>query len=326
MRQDLADKTLANYMNAALAWLVTIAKHPVTLHTADGRLHPYLAELLSQRRIWRQAQSKKEPITGAVFDALAQLAALQGFTSKAAAVYDWCRLGLFTGSRLSEYGQNRVTKAEPWAPIPSNADVPPEWRGRPIAFLADDFTFYNDSFAKIHHQTVFACGASTAKYVHVRFRYDKSVKIFVYRRYRQIEHSHVCPVKAAVSILERAKLLGPSIGVQAPLGHFWDDSRRRPIPISGGDMQTVMRQAVCIAYPDKNHYLRLHIDRIMSHSLRVTAAVALNNAGVSLKDIAFRLRWTSDAVELYIRDCYRYVGPVTESALAGAYLEERPPE
>jgi hypothetical protein len=59
----------------------------------------------------------------------------------------------------------------------------------------------------------------------------------------------------------------------------------------------------------------------MSHSLRVTAAVALNNAGVSLDDIAFCLRWNSDAVKLYIRDCYRMINNLTCKALAGAYAD-----
>ena len=60
---------------------------------------------------------------------------------------------------------------------------------------------------------------------------------------------------------------------------------------------------------------------MMSHSLPVTAAVALNNAGVSLDDIAFRLRWNSEAVKLYIRDCYRTIGDLTCKALAGAYAD-----
>lgn len=48
-----------------------------------------------------------------------------------------------------------------------------------------------------------------------------------------------------------------------------------------------MRQAVVEAYPDPNHYLRLNIKRIDAHSNRVTAAVALSNAGMSIDDIAF---------------------------------------
>jgi hypothetical protein len=86
-------------------------------------------------------------------------------------------------------------------------------------------------------------------------------------------------------------------------------------------IQEFMQRACKIAHPDPSHYLQIHINRLMSHSLRVTAAVALNNAGVSLDDIAFCLRWNSDAVKLYIRDCYRMINNLTCKALAGAYAD-----
>ena len=72
------------------------------------------------------------------------------------------------------------------------------------------------------------------------------------------------------------------------------------------------------AHPDPKHYLRIHIKRLVSHSNRVTAAVALYNAGVKIEDIAFRLRWNSDAVRFYLRDCFRTVGELTERVVNGA--------
>ena len=38
------------------------------------RLDLYLGELLSQRRVWRKSQPKKEPITGAILDAMVAMA------------------------------------------------------------------------------------------------------------------------------------------------------------------------------------------------------------------------------------------------------------
>jgi hypothetical protein len=58
----------------------------------------------------------------------------------------------------------------------------------------------------------------------------------------------------------------------------------------------------------------------MSHSNRITAAVALYNAKVSIPVIAFRLRWCVDSVTFYLRDCFKAIGPLTEAAIHGAYL------
>jgi hypothetical protein len=91
--------------------------------------------------------------------------------------------------------------------------------------------------------------------------------------------------------------------------------------VCGKHIQEFMQRACTIAHPDAGHYLRIHIGRLMSHSLCVTAAVALNNAGVGLTDIAFCLRWNSDAIKLYIRDCYRTIDDLTCKALTGAYAD-----
>jgi hypothetical protein len=57
------------------------------------------------------------------------------------------------------------------------------------------------------------------------------------------------------------------------------------------------------------------------HSLRVTAAVALHQADVSLDDICFRPRWHSDAVKRYLRDCARLVDETTLAGPAEAYFD-----
>jgi hypothetical protein len=63
-----------------------------------------------------------------------------------------------------------------------------------------------------------------------------------------------------------------------------------------------MRSAVDGAYPDQKHFLRLHKERIVAHSNRVTAAVALANAGMSMEQTAFRLQWWPSLVQHYLRE------------------------
>lgn len=79
-----------------------------------------------------------------------------------------------------------------------------------------------------------------------------------------------------------------------------------------------MRTACKAAYPDATHYMRLNINRLVSHSNRVTAAVALRAAGISIDDIAYRLRWKAASVETYLRECYQAIGDITLKAIPGA--------
>jgi hypothetical protein len=107
--------------------------------------------------------------------------------SRDAVLYDFVILGIFTGSRLAEYGQSNLppgSKADSWNVIPDNPDVPHEWRGQPIAFLASDFKFYSSAKILLSHHDVCA-DPQRAAYVSVRFRYDKSKFNFIYRQFRR---------------------------------------------------------------------------------------------------------------------------------------------
>jgi hypothetical protein len=243
-----------------------------------------------------------------------------GWLSRDAVLYDFITLGIFTGSRLAEYGQSGLppgSKADGWNVIPDNPDVPREWRGQPIAFLASDFKFYSANKILLSHSEVCA-DPMRAVYVSVRFRYDKSKFNFIYRQFKRVRHSHLCAVAAAVRIIRRAytaKLLDPQT---EPLGMFRGRNKVR-YTIRGHHVAKFLKDACVRAHPDPNHYMRLHIDRLMAHCMRVTGAVLLSNAGVSVDDIAFRLRWNSDAVKLYLRDNERMIDELTSKVVAGAF-------
>ena len=318
-RTDLTESTVNGYLNAAVSWLK--AHHGVICPIKqDSHLHPLLRAQLEDRRNWRRPQPKKEAISGEILDAMRSLAQRTHPDSREAAVYDWCRLGLFTGSRLSEYAQSKLPRGShraAWATIPNSPDVPPDQRGMPIAFIAADFTFWSAAMTRIPHSTAILAPSSVA-FVHVCFRCDKSKHNFLIRKYRRIPFSHLCPVAAALSVVARGQRLSPS--PQAPLG-FFRDRTNRLCTVRRSDMQKVMRDACILAYPDPNHCMRLNIHRILSHSIRVFACVALHNSGVPLDDICFRLRWNSDAVRLYIRDSPRLVDDLTQRALLGAHVD-----
>ena len=68
-------------------------------------------------------------------------AAVVDFTSLLdleAAVFDWIRLGVFTGTRAGEYAQTATRKGT-YSSVPFTNDAG-VWGGYPVAFVASDFT------------------------------------------------------------------------------------------------------------------------------------------------------------------------------------------
>jgi hypothetical protein len=298
--------------------------HP-PLHVGSGKarkLHPFLAEIIRQCRSWRQPQQKKEPLSQEMLEwlrsAVARLVAQHDSHSLdlLAAVFDWICLSIFTGSRLGEYAQSKTPPGCRFSLIPATPEAG-IWAGQPLAFIAADFTFFDSNRCRLPFDRAFS---GSAYELHVRFRYDKSKENFTVRKFRRMHGCFLCPVKAALSIIQRARRL--CVPPDEPLGIFRTNSSGDYAFLKGTHIVSIMRKACLAAHPDPSHYLRLHIKRLVSHSNRVTAAVALYNASVSIEDISFRLRWNSDAVSFYLRDCYRTIGDLTQRALLGALMTE----
>jgi hypothetical protein len=80
-----------------------------------------------------------------------------------------------------------------------------------------------------------------------------------------------------------------------------------------------LRMACCLAYPNPQHYCRIHIAGIVSHSNRVFAALCLKLGGATDEDIAFRLRWQVASVPTYLRECFNGIDDAMQTAICGAY-------
>jgi len=233
-------------------------------------------------------------------------------------LWDFACLACYTGSRVGEYGISRRPRGMPmdgFIPIPDNDDVPPEWRGRPMAFIAEDFTFYDARRRRLRLHKALRSPRKVA-FVRIRFRYDKSPVNFAFRTFARV-NSFFCVTSACLSIVER-HFNDPRRRPDEPLGFFLGENGRR-YAISSQHISDYLAQACEIAHPDARHYLREHCDLLMSHSFRVTAAVILFNAGVPIDDIAYRLRWHSDSVKKYLRDCARTINDLSLRVMEGAY-------
>ena len=93
------------------------------------------------------------------------------------------------------------------------------------------------------------------------------------RRFLLTAHPIFDPVDAAVSIIHRTNLMG--VPFDEPIG-VWSPSMTIPFPyrfVRDSDVSRIMREACEHAYPDPAHYMRQHIQQIVPHSNRVTAAV-----------------------------------------------------
>ena len=334
-RVDLTSATARGYLSAGSNALTLLTQKPSsyldpeTLANKRPKVLPAFSELLRNRSAWSVPLAKKEPYTILMIDALrawlsseSETRTLQVvFLTSEYAVYDWARLGFFTGSRISEYGQtsssHSSTKSSRFACIPSSTDAG-AWAGQALAFIAEDFTFYSPTNIRVDRKMCLLPSAlDTIWYLHLRFRFDKSRQNFTIRKYTRLPAAPFDPVIVAINLLRRAYLLQiPSL---EPLGQFRTQSLTTNSMLLDRHVRDVMRQACRLAYPDPEHYCRLHISGIVAHSNRVTAALCLHLGGASNEEIAFRLRWHVSSVPTYLRECFNGIDTIMQTAICGAF-------
>lgn len=98
------------------------------------------------------------------------------------AALDWTALGLHTGSCLAEYGQSKTQPGELFTRVPNSPDTG-RWAGMPLAFICDDFTFYDVSL-KCHPYQECLRESSLPTHVCIRFCFDKSKNNFTIRKFK----------------------------------------------------------------------------------------------------------------------------------------------
>ena len=325
----LTGQSLRNYVTAAATCMALLMGKmplyydPVTLSYKRIFLHPYLHEKIMQRTIWSKPEQLKEPFT---YRMLAEHAKMlrdnpkelrTSFFGIEYGVWDWMRLGVFTGSRLAEYAQSHLRANQRYQTIPNNGDAG-QWAGMALAFLHDDFTFYDRQACLIDQSAIHVAHKKNLIHmVHIRFRFDKSATNFSIRKFTVTTDEILNPVAAAVSLIRRAQMLG--VPASEPIGVYRKDATSAYTFIRDYHITPVIRQMCIRAYPSPTHYLRIHIHRLVPHSNRVTAAVCLKMGGAQDEEIAFRLRWKVASVPTYLRECFQEVGPIMLTTLQGAF-------
>lgn len=322
---SLSPASLTGYLNAALDWLRSELGLKAEIINSAGTRHKMIQDIIDQARNWQKPKAKREPYTALMLSCLSEKVEKAAKLDpdhrlgKEAAVLDWARLSAFTGSRVGKYAQS-VGTSKKASRVP-NLPFAEEWAGTPIAFIAGDFEFFNKDNKKMSFHRLLR-NPQQATQVHIRFRYDKSRKNFVKRKFAVSGHEILCPVRAAIAIRARALALGAK--KKDPLGMARIPKNKlkpaRTVLLVANDVVRIMRKACIDAYPDPTNYHRINAHRIDAHSARVFAAVCLRNAGISINEIAFRLRWQPESVEHYLRDCFCAIGRLTDAAIRGSLM------
>jgi len=321
---QLQGSTLLLYLKAAALWLQTELN--VTVHVVSPttqKILPPFRDVIAQAFKWGTPQPKREPYTHQmlktfyrqVHDLVQKNPAY--LLSLFAAVFDWVRLGLFTGSRGNEYCQT-VARRHEVTRVPLDAAAG-EHAGEPIAFIMTDFRFLTADDTILSPESSLRHPHSVVE-LQIRFRFDKSPINSRWRKFRRTGHGYLCPVLAGLSIVQRAVQL--QVRPTDPLGVYgWPGRLSLYTFIRSTEVISIMRKLVLDAHPDPNHYLRRpdRIKCIDCHSTRVTACVALSEGGASADQIAHKLRWSVESVKHYMRDCSRTVGASTAKVIQGFF-------
>jgi hypothetical protein len=318
--------TLAHHAQAAATFFNSTLSGPLSIYTSGGSkpaLIPYLKARIELRSKWEQPREKREPYTHLMFQVFSQQVEAAeradplAFLDKLSLVFNTQCLGIFTGSRVSEYAQSKGSRATISRVPVQPGQCPSE--AKPVAFIAEDFLFLSKEGTIIPHKELFL-QPQRAVSLHVTFRHDKSGRNYCVRKYGRGKE-WLCPIGAAAKLLYRAHLL--KIPRCDPICAFRAKGHASYAFLRDTDVTDTMRTMCIAAYPDPKHFLRLNIKRFASHSNRVTAAVALSQSNMSINDIAHRLRWKPESVEHYLRESARDIGAFTANAIIGAQRDFR---
>lgn len=313
--------TLSHHAQCAFKFLSLLVAEPFTIYSTTGKtpaLIPFIGDKLAQRQKWQKPRAKREAYTFDMFKTFhAQVSAAEAicpnsFLDRHSLVFNTQCLGIFTGSRVSEYCQSKG-KIGSVSRIPAPPGAPKD-SGLPVAFIAGDFCFLSKDGTQLAHTDLFDA-PSKAHQLQITFRHDKSGRNYSVRKYAR-GRTWLCPIAAATKLLYRAHLL--RIPPNDPICAYRSPGKTGHRYLRDTEVTDTMRKICIDTYTDPNHFMRVNINRIASHSNRVTAAVALFLAKLSIDVIAHRLRWMRESVSFYLRESASDIGQYTADTIFGA--------
>lgn len=304
--KKVAVPSVKNYVRAA-AEFATDDNYPDPRYRYDfngnriggtGEYFPALKALYNMMEKWKKEKAEGLPLTLDMLKALIIRAKSTHIHSELGCIRDSTLLGIYTGSRCSEYCKG---KGSPFSRVPETPQTIDSFANWPIAFTVEDFQFLSENLTVIHWSKV---NPSKTK-VQIRFRYDKGGKCnFSKRTFAAVNTKdeilqYFCPVRTCLRIISRWQAI--------------NGNKLTPVFChinSQGSMQYLADQRINICYrelveelyPDQAHLFRLRVKDFRTHSVRITACLLLTASGLPEHVIEFKLRWASNAWKTYLRE------------------------
>ena len=245
-----------------------------------------IAPLLTAQSRWEAQPERCEPISDLMFISIQREGQSAPQNSITAALSDWILLGRFTGHRKSEWSQDSKSS---FATIPDHPDNPAR------AFVASDFVFLSHTKSPITHNHLTKSSPASVE-ITWRFQKNKNNGERI-PFYADSANPELCPVAAAKRIIARAHRL--RIPARHPIGVATVGNII--VYLTSSATTTYLRKVAKRVHPN---LVPTDLKRWSSHSIRVSAAVALHRARFEDSYIQTRLRWKSQAFLCYLRNTH----------------------
>jgi hypothetical protein len=300
--RQIRAKTIKLYVKnvaAALALFGPLERDFRKENPTETGLCPTLNAIFKEMERWEQMPNRREPFTIEMLDELlAQVKVNQeSFLSKNAAMTDWLLIGLFTGSRLTEWAQEAYI---------NDPDSPKcNLYGDTAAFCLPDVRAQTISGAMLFGATILSVPCEHIAKFWIRWRTQKNgengeEKLYVRNRIKG-GRNLITPM---YNVLRRFVTLRGVTDTTTPLALYADSAQKRLYLITAADIENSMRTVAAKLFkldPSKAADKK-KLQLWSAHSLRVGACVILHGLGFTESQIKHLLRWKSNAFMAYLRN------------------------
>ena len=311
LKKKVGAVTVKNYVRSASEFATSI-NNPDPRYNYDylgnrlGGQTDYisgLSELYSSLEKWKKKKAEGMPLPIDIVTSLIKKSLSTPEHSEIACIRDSTCLGLFTGSRCSEYCRGICKPPAKFSTVPVNPQTEDSFAGWPIAFTVNDFTFFSHS---LHIVPWFKVDPSQCT-VKIRFRYDKGGgRNFSERSFAPVTSADpilqfLCPVRTCLRIIQRwFSINGDPL---TPVFCFQHSKSKQSLSfLDDKRINKIYRSLIKELYPEESHLFRTRLQDFRTHSVRITACLLLTSAGHPEHVTSFKLRWVSDAWRSYLRE------------------------
>ena len=198
-------------------------------------------------------------------------------------------IGLHAGLRRQEYAMESPDKIQTY--------LKPDGQEVMRAFAVEDVKFFNSAgfdMGRVTHLS--SADREDIDAGGLLFKIQKNRQNMQLQRFkRNRQRPRFCFVRSAIHLVENALYLGQDWSQPLCVYRIGQSTRM----LTGNDVTEYFRFVTHLVFPQISP---AELNLVSTHSLRVTAAVKLHEAGKGAPYIKLRLRWLSDCFIVYLRN------------------------